>query len=103
MSKWIKLDVPGPACEISESGLVRQKLMMVRGILLYNQVRVPTRHTETDLRYLSFRDPKTGDCQNRYIHRLVAENFIPNPDECKRVRFKTTDKGNTHKSNLEWV
>lgn len=36
------------------------------------------------------------------VHRLVAENFIPNPNNYPIVLHKDNDKLNTHYSNLEW-
>lgn len=38
----------------------------------------------------------------RYIHRLVAECFIPNPDGLPEVNHKDGNKANNNADNLEW-
>jgi hypothetical protein len=37
------------------------------------------------------------------IHRLLAEHFIPNPDNLEMVNHKDNDKSNYNLDNLEWV
>lgn len=37
------------------------------------------------------------------IHRLVAQTFIPNPDNLPVVNHKDGNKLNNHMNNLEWV
>lgn len=39
---------------------------------------------------------------NRYVHRLVAEAFLPNPDGFKVVDHIDSDKTNNNVHNLQW-
>lgn len=43
-----------------------------------------------------------GERVKRYIHRLVAEHFLDNPNGYKEVNHKDGNKGNCHSCNLEW-
>lgn len=43
-----------------------------------------------------------GTVKHVYIHRLVAEAFIPNLDNLPEVNHIDCDKANNHVSNLEW-
>lgn len=52
--------------------------------------------------YLAVNLFKDGKQKHYYIHRLVAEAFIPNPGNLPEVNHKDCDKTNNHVSNLEW-
>ena len=46
---------------------------------------------------------KDGKRKNFYVHRLVAEHFIPNPNGFKEVNHIDYDKSNNNVMNLEWT
>lgn len=43
-----------------------------------------------------------GKHYTRYVHRVVAKAFIPNPDNLPEVNHKDENKSNNNVNNLEW-
>lgn len=65
---------------------------------------------DNEVRFGRDNDPLNGDFHQRisikgkgyYIHRLVAEAFIPNPNFCRVVRHLDDNPRNNHYTNLAW-
>ena len=53
--------------------------------------------------YLGVSLYKNAQERRHYLHRLVAEAFIPNPDQKPCVNHINFDRYNNTVSNLEWV
>ena len=49
------------------------------------------------------RQTSTNKRVDRYIHRLVAEHFIPNPENKPCINHKDCNRSNNDFANLEWV
>lgn len=58
--------------------------------------------TPTNL-YLCITLCRSGEQKRVGIHRLVAQAFIPNPENKRTVNHKDFDKSNNHVDNLEWA
>ena len=52
--------------------------------------------------YLTVELRKNKIAKKRYMHRLVAEAFIPNPDNLTQVNHKNENKKDNNIKNLEW-
>lgn len=53
--------------------------------------------------YLQVKLKKGGKWYYRRVHRLVAEAFIPNPDNLPQVNHKNGNKKECFSDNLEWM
>ena len=45
---------------------------------------------------------KDGKCKSYQVHRLVAQAFLPNPNNYPMINHKDENKKNNNVSNLEW-
>ena len=59
----------------------------------------PVKHPQG---YLLVHLSKNGKSKMFKIHRLVAQTFLPNPDNLPQVNHKDENKANNRVDNLEW-
>lgn len=88
--EWYSL-VVNPNYEITKTGLIRNKKTHH---ILSQQERGG---------YLRVELSNNGKRKTYSVHRLVAEQFIPNTEGKKEVNHKDLNKRNNFVSNLEWV
>lgn len=64
------------------------------------EIKIQRGRSQRQDQILRVRIPK----DNRWyqVHKLVAEMFIPKPEDCNDVRFKDGNKDNCTVDNLEW-
>jgi hypothetical protein len=79
---------------ISDHGYVKREYYDLEGQLV-KSIEVNQYWKGKSKKYLCI---PTGE----YIHRLVAQHFIPNPQNLRLVLFIDGDLENTHVSNLIW-
>lgn len=74
----------------------------VHGYYLTKEKILSPRVCGTQREYLSVALQRDGERKQIKIHRLVAEAFIPNPNNLTEVNHKDENKGNNKADNLEW-
>lgn len=61
------------------------------------------RYTKTGYARVCMRRDSTNKREDVYIHRIIAEIFIPNPKHLSDVNHKDSNPKNNNLDNLEWM
>lgn len=104
--QWLPVKGYEKLYEVSDTGEVRsvdrilpvtnQTERLVKGRVLLQAMNKQVQYKQVSLW-------KNNKGTSYYIHRLVAEAFIPNPEGKSEVNHIDGNKQNNHVSNLEWV
>jgi uncharacterized protein YerC len=97
LQKEIWKDIPGFEGKYQVSNLGRVKSFV------YRRNKTTIRKLPISNNYYRLLLCKNGKYESFYIHRLIADAFIPNPKNKKYVNHKDGNKLNNDISNLEWV
>ena len=100
IEEWRKIVGYEGLYEVSSLGRVRS-LDRYDSINRFRKGRILKSGTDTG-GYLFVQLSSNGNEKNHSVHRLVAEAFIPNPDNLPQVNHIDEDKSNNCVDNLEW-
>ena len=81
--------------------LCRKSICGSHYITIKEKILKPSK-TGSDRKYLHIILAKDGINISKFIHRLVAEAFIPNPNNLPQINHKDEDPSNNCVYNLEW-
>lgn len=100
--KWVDIKGYEGLYKISSLGRVKSVERIVKRGSNYKPVceRILKSGSNSEYRYVIL--CKSGKKKTGWIHRLVAEAFIPNPDNLPCINHKDENPGNNEVDNLEW-
>lgn len=89
--------------EVSTMGRVRtlDRVTSTEKMTRFQKGRVLKQH-DNGKGYLLVNIPINGKQSSKRVNRLVAETFLPNPDNLPQVNHKDCNRTNNDVSNLEW-
>lgn len=96
-------DIPGyeGIYQVSDKGRIKSLTRKVWNYTKPGRILKP-QHKPNGYLQVNLRKDGGGD-KHAYVHRIVAQVFLPNPDGLPEVNHKDFDKSNNSVENLEWV
>lgn len=73
------------------------------GVVTSKRFNRPMKQYQNEYGYMMCALSKNGKSKTVRVHRLVANAFVPNPNDLPQVNHKDGNKTNNHADNLEWV
>lgn len=90
--------------QVSNLGRVKslQRITKIRHAIRIEKEKILKQHKNIKSGYMYVYLSNNGKNKGFRIHRLVAETFIPNPNDLPQINHKDENKENNNVDNLEW-
>lgn len=102
---WVDIKYTDGLYQISNQGRIRSKdryVVCKNGKSFYKHGRIiKTTSINSGYSIVNLHSLK-GELKHYLVHRLVAEHFLPNPNNLEVVNHKDENKRNNRLENLEW-
>ena len=96
---WVDIEGYKGLYQVSNTGKVRRIKWHGFSKIGYNELK-PSRVGKALYQRVNL--SKNDVSKSMYVHRLVAQAFLPNPENLPEVNHKDENPANNHVSNLEW-